>query len=37
MAAVYAFFIANFVYKDMGPLKGEGDERYSSPQRGRTA
>ena len=29
VAAVYAFFIANFVYKDMGPLKGEGDERYS--------
>ncbi|WP_416897739.1 MAG: TRAP transporter large permease [Minwuia sp.] len=22
VAAVYAFFIANFVYKDMGPLKG---------------
>ncbi len=29
VAAVYAFVIANFVYKDMGPLKGEGDERYS--------
>ena len=29
VAAVYAFFIANFVYKDMGPLKGEGEERYS--------
>ena len=29
VAAVYAFFIANFVYKDMGPLKGEGDERHS--------
>lgn len=29
VAAVYAFFIANFVYKDMGPLKGEGDHRYS--------
>ena len=25
VAAVYAFFIANFVYKDMGPLKAEGD------------
>ena len=29
VAAVYAFVIANFVYKDMGPLKGEGDERHS--------
>ncbi len=29
VAAVYAFFIANFVYKDMGPLKGEGDQRHS--------
>ena len=29
VAAVYAFFIANFVYKDMGPLKGEGDVRHS--------
>ncbi|UCH74446.1 MAG: TRAP transporter large permease, partial [Rhodospirillales bacterium] len=29
VAAVYAFLIANFVYKDMGPLKGEGEERYS--------
>ena len=29
VAAVYAFFIANFVYKDMGPLKGEGDHRHS--------
>lgn len=29
VAAVYAFVIANFVYKDMGPLKGEGDERIS--------
>jgi len=29
VAAVYAFVIANFVYKDMGPLKGEGDLRYS--------
>jgi len=35
VAAVYAFFIANFVYKDMGPLKGEGDHRHgflSRPQ-----
>jgi C4-dicarboxylate transporter DctM subunit len=24
VAAVYAFFIANFVYRDMGPLKGSG-------------
>jgi C4-dicarboxylate transporter DctM subunit len=29
VAAVYAFIIANFVYKDMGPLKGEGDHRHS--------
>jgi len=29
VAAVYAFFIANFVYKDMGPLKGEGDHRHA--------
>ena len=29
VAAVYAFFIANFVYKDMGPLKGEGDHRHT--------
>ena len=29
VAAVYSFFIANFVYKDMGPLKGEGDHRHS--------
>jgi C4-dicarboxylate transporter DctM subunit len=33
VAAVYAFFIANFIYKDMGPLKGEGDERHSLLQR----
>ena len=24
VAAVYAFFVANFVYRDMGPLKGAG-------------
>jgi C4-dicarboxylate transporter DctM subunit len=31
VAAVYAFFIANFVYRDMGPLKaaGEGDRPVS--------
>ncbi len=29
VAAVYAFFVANFIYKDMGPLKGEGDHRHS--------
>jgi C4-dicarboxylate transporter DctM subunit len=29
VAAVYAFFIANFIYRDMGPLKGEGDEKIS--------
>nr|CAA6804454.1 MAG: TRAP-type C4-dicarboxylate transport system, large permease component [uncultured Thiotrichaceae bacterium] len=23
VAAIYAFFIANFIYKDMGPLKGQ--------------
>jgi len=28
VAAMYAFLIANFVYKDMGPLKGEGEERF---------
>ncbi|WP_300029594.1 TRAP transporter large permease [uncultured Roseobacter sp.] len=26
VAAVYAFFIASFVYRDMGPLHTEGDE-----------
>ncbi|MEP4378548.1 MAG: TRAP transporter large permease [Alphaproteobacteria bacterium] len=25
VAAVYAFLIANFIYRDMGPLKGDGD------------
>ncbi|MDA0785821.1 MAG: TRAP transporter large permease [Proteobacteria bacterium] len=25
VAAVYAFFIANFIYRDMGPLRGKGD------------
>ncbi|SLN61451.1 TRAP transporter large permease [Oceanibacterium hippocampi] len=29
VAAVYAFLIANFVYRDMGPLKGEGEVRHS--------
>jgi C4-dicarboxylate transporter DctM subunit len=29
VAAVYAFIIANFVYKDMGPLKGEGEHRHT--------
>lgn len=29
VAAVYAFFIANFIYRDMGPLKGEDEERIS--------
>ena len=29
VAAIYAFIIANFVYRDMGPLKGEGEDRYS--------
>ena len=27
VAAVYAFFIANFVYRDMGPLHTQGEER----------
>src|SRR6056297_4316497 len=27
VAAVYSFFIASFVYKDMGPLASEGDGR----------
>jgi C4-dicarboxylate transporter DctM subunit len=30
VAAVYAFFIASFVYKDMGPLATEGDARNAS-------
>jgi C4-dicarboxylate transporter, DctM subunit len=25
VAAVYAFLISNFIYRDMGPLKGDGD------------
>jgi len=29
VAAVYAFFIANFIYRDMGPLKGLEDARHS--------
>jgi C4-dicarboxylate transporter DctM subunit len=29
VAAVYAFVIANFVYRDMGPLKGEGGNKIS--------
>lgn len=29
VAAVYAFFITNFVYRDMGPLKGEGGKPVS--------
>ncbi|MCT4553552.1 MAG: TRAP transporter large permease [Pelagimonas sp.] len=27
VAAVYAFFIANFIYRDMGPLATEGEDR----------
>jgi C4-dicarboxylate transporter, DctM subunit len=30
VAAVYAFLIANFVYRDMGPLKGKGGAAHSS-------
>ncbi|MRU14735.1 TRAP transporter large permease [Roseovarius sp. A21] len=30
VAAVYAFFIASFVYKDMGPLATEGEGRNTS-------
>ncbi|MDH3637275.1 MAG: TRAP transporter large permease [Gammaproteobacteria bacterium] len=29
VAAVYAFLISNFVYRDMGPLKGENGEKIS--------
>ncbi len=29
VAAIYAFLIANFVYRDMGPLKGDGDSPIS--------
>jgi len=29
VAAVYAFFIANFIYKDMGPLSNEGGQNHS--------
>ncbi len=29
VASVYAFFVASFIYRDMGPLKGEGEERIS--------
>jgi C4-dicarboxylate transporter DctM subunit len=29
VAAVYAFVVANFVYRDMGPLKSEGETRIS--------
>ncbi|MBX2856941.1 MAG: TRAP transporter large permease [Rhodobacteraceae bacterium] len=31
VAAVYAFIIANFVYRDMGPLKTEGDDSPNTP------
>ena len=30
VAAVYAFFIANFIYKDMGPLAAKGRSRFST-------
>ena len=30
VAAMYAFFIANFVYRDMGPLAVTGDEKNTS-------
>ncbi len=33
VAAVYAFLISNFVYRDMGPLKGEHGKRLSVLQR----
>jgi C4-dicarboxylate transporter DctM subunit len=29
VAAVYAFVVANFIYRDMGPLKGENGEKIS--------
>ncbi|TMM54377.1 TRAP transporter large permease [Sulfitobacter sabulilitoris] len=31
VAAVYAFFIASFVYRDMGPLHVKGDETHNLP------
>ncbi len=31
VASVYAFFIANFVYRDMGPLKGRPARREGEP------
>jgi C4-dicarboxylate transporter DctM subunit len=30
VAAVYAFFIANFIYKDMGPLAEKGPRDLSA-------
>ncbi len=27
VASVYAFFVASFIYRDMGPLKGDGEGR----------
>lgn len=30
VAAIYAFFIANFIYRDMGPLAITGDEKNTS-------
>ncbi|MEP2781363.1 MAG: TRAP transporter large permease [Pseudoruegeria sp.] len=33
VASVYAFFVASFIYRDMGPLKGEGDHRISLLQK----
>ena len=35
VAAVYSFFIASFVYKDMGPLATEGNAKNKSLLRGR--
>ena len=29
VAAMYAFLVASFIYRDMGPLKGEGETRYT--------
>src|SRR5210317_664017 len=32
VAAVYAWYVANFIYKDMGPLKKDNRKLYKNPQ-----
>ena len=32
VAAVYAWFVANFIYKDMGPLKEDNKKLFKNPQ-----